>query len=446
MIRPRSFLFLQGPTSPFFRELGAALAARGHGVRRINLCLGDKLFWNDARSEDFRGRAEDWPAFLESRLLGVTDLVLLAEQRPLHKAAIALAQARGIAVTVTDFGYLRPDWIVWERDGMNALSHFPRDRAGILALAAGAPPVAEARRFPTSFRRLAMWDMAFHLAAGLPWPFPHYRSWLLHPPILGYLGTGWRLLRKASRGRAAARVVAALPAGAPFFVFAMQMETDFSIRAYSPYPDMDTPMREAVESFARHAPPAASLLVKVHPLDPGLKAWTPRLRAMARAAGVEGRVHLLDGCDLDPLLERCAGLVTVNSTAGVRALQLGRPVLALGEAIYRAPGLTHAAGLHSFWTAPEAPDPVLAEAFLRGIAHHLHVRGDYYHPEGRAAAVAATVERLERGAGPPQRVVPPRPRALPEDFALDTEEGEALRPLKGEGAAAGPARLARDPG
>ena len=32
-----------------------------------------------------------------------------------------------MSVAVTDFGYLRPDWIVLERDGMGAESRFPRD-------------------------------------------------------------------------------------------------------------------------------------------------------------------------------------------------------------------------------------------------------------------------------------------------------------------------------
>ena len=408
----RSFLFLQGPISPFFRELGAALAARGHAVRRINLCLGDRLFWNDARSEDFRGRPEEWLSFLEGRLEGVTDLVLLGEQRPLHQAAIARAKARGIAVTVTDFGYLRPDWIILERDGMNPLSHFPRDRAGILALAATAPPLDEAPRFPGDFRRQALWDMGFHLASTLPWPFPHWNSFLLHPALLAYLGTGWRILRRGPRLRRAETLLGAIAPEAPLFVFAMQMETDYSIRAYSHFPDMDTPLREAVAGFARHAAPDAQLLVKVHPLDPGLKRWGARLRRMAVAAGVAERVHYVDALPLDPLLRRATGLVTVNSTAAIRALQLGCPAMALGQAIWDVEGLAHAAGPAAFWTAPQRPDPVLLDAFLRAIAHHLHIRGDYYSEEGRAAGVAAAVERLEQGAGPPEVLPAPRPRLV----------------------------------
>jgi capsular polysaccharide export protein len=41
----RSFLFLQGPQSYFFERVGRALIARGHRVHRVNLNLGDRLFW-----------------------------------------------------------------------------------------------------------------------------------------------------------------------------------------------------------------------------------------------------------------------------------------------------------------------------------------------------------------------------------------------------------------
>ena len=62
----RSFLFLQGPISPFFDEVAAGLRALGHAAHRINLCLGDKLFWRGPGAVDYRGRAEDWPAFVDA--------------------------------------------------------------------------------------------------------------------------------------------------------------------------------------------------------------------------------------------------------------------------------------------------------------------------------------------------------------------------------------------
>ena len=53
-------------------------------------------------------------------------------------------------------------------------------------------------------------------------------------------------MRRWSSSGAASRV--------PLLPFAMQMETDYSIRAYSRSPDNDTAIAEAVASFASAAP------------------------------------------------------------------------------------------------------------------------------------------------------------------------------------------------
>ena len=61
--RPATFLFLQGIATPFFSDLGKALRARGHTVRRINLCPGDWLFWS-GDADNYRGRREAWGEYL----------------------------------------------------------------------------------------------------------------------------------------------------------------------------------------------------------------------------------------------------------------------------------------------------------------------------------------------------------------------------------------------
>ncbi|WP_424811796.1 capsule biosynthesis protein [Roseococcus sp. YIM B11640] len=396
---PRRFLFLQGPTSPYAAEVARGLVALGHEARRINLCLGDKLFWRGPGATDYRGRFEDWRAFIAAYLReqAITDMVLLGEQRPYHKPAIAAARPLGIAVTVTDFGYLRPDWLAVECDGMNGESRFPRDPAEILARAAALPPLDRRVLHRDSFPRRAVWDMAYHLTNLLPWPFPHYRRATLHHPLLVYPAMGWRLLGQGRAAREAAARFEAGKARGPVFLFAMQMENDYSIRAYSPYPDMDTPLRETALSFARHAPAGARLAVKPHPLDPGLKNWRRRIGRIAREAGIEGRVDYLGAGPLEPLLPRLAGLVTVNSTAGLSALEAGTPTLAMGQAIYRIPGLAFEGSLDDFWTRAGPPDPALVAAAIRllGAAHH--VRGAYYARPALDTAVAQTVRRLHEG-------------------------------------------------
>ena len=123
----RRFLFLQGPITPFFSEVAAGLRAFGHRVFRINLNLGDRLFWHGPDAVDYTARPEEWPSWIADFLQQneITDILLLGEQRFYHSSAIEAAKALGIAVTVTDFGYLRPDWITLERNGMGGIAYSP---------------------------------------------------------------------------------------------------------------------------------------------------------------------------------------------------------------------------------------------------------------------------------------------------------------------------------
>ena len=397
---PRQFLFLQGPTNYLFADVAKALAELGHTTHRINVCLGDQIFWRGAGAVNFRGRAEEWPAFIADFLdrHSITDIVLLGEQRELHRVANAAARLRGIRIIVTDFGYIRPDWVIVELNGMNADSLFPRDPEAILQLARDLPPLDRQVRYRESFFTQAMLDMTFHLSSALwPWTFPHFRHHTLRHPIPIYLGIGLRLALGGIESLRAARSWAKVATRGPHYLFAMQTEDDYSLRAYSRYPDLDTPMREAIQSFAKHAPAGATLVFKIHPLDPGLKAWRRRIARMARDAGVAERVIYLDGGDLDQLITASSGVVTVNSTVGLRAIELLRPVIALGDAIYRVAGVTFMEPLDEFWTQARAPDAVLADALLRALAATLHVRGGYYARDGLAAAAAGMVYRLHHG-------------------------------------------------
>ena len=402
--RAQVFLFLQGPITPFFAEIADRLEERGHRALRINLCFGDRLFWRRAGATDFRRRAEAWPAFVAEFLdrEGVTDLVLLGEQRYYHKVAIAAAKARGIRVFVTDFGYLRPDWVTLEEDGMSGDSSFPRDPKAILALGERAPEPDLDVLYKDSFFTQAVWDMAYHLSStALRWRYPYYRSHQVHHPALVYLGTGLHFLR-ARRGSVVAdrKIDAVRESGKPYWVFPLQMENDFQLRAYSPFPDLSTPIGEVIRSFAANAPDDARLMIKVHPLDPGLRNWGRVVQAAARRWGVPDRVDYLDGGSLARLLEGSRGVVTINSTVGLWALRAGIPLVTLGTAIFDVEGLAFQGHLDRFWAEGEQPEPRLLAAFVRAIAAEIQIRGVYYGREGLDAAVLAAADRLDRFTTP----------------------------------------------
>jgi capsular polysaccharide export protein len=396
----RSFLFLQGPISPFFAQVAEGLRALGHQVQRINLHLGDRVFWGATGSVDFTGRADEWPDWIADFLTrhAITHLLLIGEQRPYHRIAIAAARARGVTVIVTDYGYLRPDWITLERDGMGGNSLFPRDPVEIRRLAKGLSLPELKPLYSDHFATMALRDVYYHALAQWPFPFRHYQRHQLLHPFLVYAGLARRLLLRRREDRRSAEVFEGLKArGTPFWIFAMQLETDFAIRAYSPFTDMDAPLGQVMESFAAHAPRATELVIKLHPLDPCWKPWPKRIAAMARAASIAGRVHIMPRGRLPDLLAASSGMITVNSTAATTAMVLGKPVKLMGQAVYNVPGLSFQPSLDAFWTEGAPPDPDLLEAFLALLCSAFMVRGAFNQDSGLAAAVAGAVARLDQG-------------------------------------------------
>lgn len=396
------FVFLQGMPSAFFTRIGARLCDAGCRVTGINLCFGDWLFWKGANTVNYRGSLADWPAFLGHFLSsnGVTDIVLLGEQRNYHRQAVALAQAQGVRVTVTDFGYLRPDWITLERDGMGGNSRFPRDSREIQALARQLPRPDLARRFSDSSNAMEAGDIIYNLGNILFWYlYPRYRrsDQRGHPILYALTGARRRLSALGGGCRAAGVLEEMRAKSLRYFLFPLQLEHDFQIVAYSPYANLDEPIRLIIQSFARYAEVEARLLVKVHPWDPGLKNWAKRVSRSAAESGVVDRVVFLDGGDLDEMIQGSVGMVTLNSTSGLRALQFGSPVKLLGQAVYDVPGLTFQGGLDEFWGTAAPPDAGLVDDFIRALAGTIQIRGVFFSEPGLTAAVATAVERLLTG-------------------------------------------------
>lgn len=397
----RTFLFLQGPSSPIFTACAGRLETAGHRCLRVNLNMGDRIFWRRPGARDYRGRPRDWPAFIRGFMAenAVTDLILLGEERPCHKTATAEARALGVSVYVVEMGYLRPDWVTFERDGMSSNSHFPRDPARLLAAAQGLPEPDWARRYSQSFLVEAGYDLLYNLPNVFLWLlYPHYRRHALFHPLAEYAGWVRRLLgQRAASAAAVATIDGLIGAGASFFVYPLQLQTDYQLRAHSPFAGQQEAIRAVLTSFSAHAPADRQLVVKIHPLDNGLIDWAGLIRQESRNRHIEARVHVIDGGSLDRLAAHSLGMVTVNSTAALPVLRQGKPVKVLGSAVFDTPGLSYPGPLDAFWSDPAPPDPRLVDAFFRLMAAKYQVRGNFYSRAGAEAAAAAIAERLLAG-------------------------------------------------
>ena len=391
----RSFLFLQGPPGPFFSRLAERLVWEGHLVHRINFNGGDRISW-PGPATDYRGTAKDWPRFFDAFIAAerVTDLVLFGDCRPLHRAAHGMAMLRKLRIHVLEEGYIRPDWMTLELDGVNGNSTLSRDPKWYLAEARELPPLPQHPPVPASFERRAREALAYYTQTILQlWRFPHYRSHRPQPALLELYGWAWRI---AGRKRARARTERALRelGDRPYFAFPLQLNSDHQIRTHSPFGSMKTAAEYVVESFARAAPADARLLIKEHPLDNGLINWRRLICGKAAACGVADRVILLEEGDIAKIVARARGVVTINSTTGTLALSAGVPTAVLGQAVYHIAGITHQGPLDSFWKSPQPPRPELYDAFCRVLLNRCLIHGGFLSDEGLQLLVEGAVQRL----------------------------------------------------
>jgi capsule polysaccharide modification protein KpsS len=379
-------LLLQGPMGPFFRRLATELATHGVSVKKVNFNPGDALFFGGPDAIAYRGTLEDWPDRLRAliRELGVDAIFLFGDNRPIHRAALAVARELGVAVWVFEEGYLRPGYITIEKGGVNACSPLPKDpEAYRRAAIEPCPPRPQARR---TFRWGGFYAALYAMALTLfGFSYPHYRH---HRPLnawgesLRWTRAGLRKVWFALRERRELRVLAAALSGR-YFLVCLQVHSDAQVQS-SDFASVEAFLEHVVRSFAEHGRATDSLVVKHHPMDRAYREYGSLVAELRQRYGLRDRLHYVHDLHLPTLLRHARGAVMINSTVGMSALAHGAPVKALGPAVYDLPGLTHQGSLESFWASPTPVDMELLRAFRGWLLRYNQASGSFYARAPRA--------------------------------------------------------------
>jgi capsular polysaccharide export protein len=398
-LQPRRFLFLQGNASRFFGDLAKRLLSRGHTVRKINFNGGDVLFWPHRGAANYTGDITGWENFLQNYLLkeDITDILLLGDCRPLHSIAINVANRLNITVFVFEEGYMRPNWITLEQGGVNAYSSLGRTPEWFFDRASKLPDWVDPQLAVNSMWRRAIEDIAYVTSTALA--SIYFRNYKTHRPWsswVEYTGGARRFLRKSVERDKLNKTVKHLQATkTPYYIFPLQLEADSQIQNHSPFSGIAEVLDFTITSFAKQAHDNAHLIITEHPLDTSPYKWREIIRDLCRQHSVVDRVSFYEGGSPDAIIAGSRSVITVNSTLGYLALSLGKPLIALGTAIYGLPGLTFQGGLDAFWTAAQPPNPDVFDAFRRVVAAYTQVNGSFYGAAGLALAVEGAAARLE---------------------------------------------------
>ncbi|PZO02822.1 MAG: capsular biosynthesis protein [Alphaproteobacteria bacterium] len=389
----RRFLIVTAPFGPFGRVLSRVLRGRGAEVSRMIFNAGDLLYGRDAGNILFKADARHWPRRLAELSPAFTDILIFGEGGAYNQGVLSQAAQLDARVWVLENGYFRPDWVTVERGGVNASSRLPRTRH------AYAPPVPEipvtrmvGRILPHHVVNISL----YHLIQ-LPGRFlyPRFVAPYTQAPWLQCAGHIRRYIGLAFRSRQACNTDE-IAARGPFFLACLQREGDAQLLRYSHFADNVAFMAEIMSSFARHAPADCRLVVKNHPLDPGLVDLAHMTRCLAIERGIADRVDFIDGGNLATLCKASRGMVVNNSSAALSALGFRTPVKVLGEAFFDFDGLTDQRPLNLFWDNPQGPDPDLFTRFRAHVIARTQVNGNYHEPRALLPTAQGIVSVLGR--------------------------------------------------
>ncbi|MEM6465869.1 MAG: capsule biosynthesis protein CapA, partial [Pseudomonadota bacterium] len=302
----------------------------------------------------------------------------------------------------------RPYWVTYERGGVNGHSRLLQMSVSQMERALGgrAEPQAEApAKWGALWHHIVLGAIYHAAVMVLGWRYREYRphraisvlrEWGLH--VRRLILMPWH---SAQRRVETARLSLS---GAPYHLVLLQLAHDAAVRDHSPFAGQDSFVRLCCESFAKAELPHHRLVFKVHPLEDDRESVARLIRRAAADTGLRGRVHVIRGGKLAPLLNQARTAVTINSTAGQQALWRGLPLKIFGQAVYDKAGFTSRQNLTAFFQDPEMPNRDRYEVFRAFLLRTSQIPGGYYTRPGRAQILRKITDVLLADLDPYERL------------------------------------------
>ena len=380
-IKGKRVLLLQGPIGPFFQRLSLDLKLASAIVFKINFNGGDWVFYR-RNAVNFNEHLDTWPTFFEGYVKeNQIDVVFLfGDCRSIHQVAHRIASKLNLEIGVFEEGYVRPDYITLEKYGVNANSRISK----LPDYYTNIPFLSRKHTFNVNkpFWYAALWGSIYNTASTFAWPYfrfyQHHKSLSIWQGLF-WLRSIWRkwiflfqqkneleLLVKKYHKR--------------YFLVALQVHNDAQIHNHSEYISIEAFISETINSFALNAPKDMHLVIKHHPMDRGFVHYGKLIDLVCQNQALRSRVHYIHDLHLPTLLNHARGVVVINSTVGLSALDFLCPVITCGNAMYDIEGLTYQGSLSSFWRDSETfkVDQILHYKFLNHLIHQTQVNGNFY--------------------------------------------------------------------
>lgn len=395
----RHFLMLQMPCGSFGSKLQRSIRASGRRCTRVAFNGGDVINSLSPFPVLYRRSIADWPAWVAEFAAreGVTDLICYGDCRTYHKAAIETLKPMGIAIHVLEEGYLRPNWVTCESDGVNghsALARIDLDRVKALPV----PPNNELklRASPISYCFSGFfYYTAAMVSTGLFPRWENHRDLDIVGESALWLERLFLWPFRRARTERALRAIDKLEK--PFHLVLLQLNGDSQIKVHSDFKSVRHFVEYCVAEFAASGTPDQLLVFKNHPLDNGVINLEQVIREEAERHGLDGRVFFVETGKLVPLLEQAVSATAVNSTACHQALLRGIPTMVLGRAVFNHPQIVPRMRLADFFRMRPCKNRQDYLKLVSLMRHTCQFNGGYYTAEGQRILIPGLTRALIDG-------------------------------------------------
>ncbi|WP_320237384.1 hypothetical protein [Cognatiyoonia sp. IB215182] len=356
----------------------------------------------DMECSRFTGTLATWEVWLYKEMLDNRPdaIVLFGSNRPAHVAARRIAKDFGITLISLEEGYLRSGYITCEVGGNNQHSPFMHWTPGNY-LSRFMQPIED--RLPVSgsaFIKMRFWAALYYLARDIfsdtsdEFLFHRKREHLLT------LSRKWIthvVVRSAAQvfESAKRRMLSRNPG---YILVPLQVSSDSQLQLAARGWNTPRLINSALRALA-DAKCDQKIVFKLHPLGLDRRAIKTLVRAKARELGLDHRrVVVLQTGRMSDLARQSSGMIVINSTSAYSALHHGKPVLVLGDAVYRNEHVATLgnsdADVASFLEARKCKPQSNIESFLADLKSECLLPGDFYFFNGRQTAVEGIVDKL----------------------------------------------------
>jgi capsular polysaccharide export protein len=385
----KNILLLQGPMGNFFNTLDHKFMHFGANTFRIGLNAGDEFFADANHYTPFKGKVDEWNSFIFHfyKEHSIDMIFSLGDCRFYQSEAIKVAKKNNIEVFIFEEGYIRPNFITLEKNGVNANSSLPRERIFYDTLKYKNPincDNEDIKKIGNTYKYMAKQAIYYYFFGNIFFfKYPYYKHHRIFFIVTEFFYGIRNYLRKQKykwQERDAEQLYKTTLSKKYYFV-ALQTYEDFQVSSHSDYSSIEEFIEEIMISFSKYAKEETFLVLKHHPMDRGKKNYKKFIESKAKILNISKRVKVIYDLHLPTLLKNAIATVTINSTVGISSLYHKIPTFCTGRSFYDIKGLTTSAEgitLNDFWINYKEVDSELFYKFQCYLIKNTQVNSSFY--------------------------------------------------------------------